>query len=294
MVDSRPKTPASTEARLRDSFAELTRAERQLAAHILNNYPVSALGTVTSLAQGAGVSGPTVIRLVQKLGFSGYPEFQAALREEIGDRLASPLAKREKWADGAPTEHILDRFAQAVVANLGATLDQIDHAGFDAVADLLADPKRRVYLMGGRITHAVAGYLAAVLGVMRGDVVLLSDMSKTWPPALLDMSKGDVLVVFDIRRYEASVAQVAELARERGAEVVLITDRWISPAAAHASHLLPCHIEVPSAWDSNVPLLMLVEALIAAVQNRNWDETRARLTRMEELYDRTQFFRRGR
>lgn len=285
---------ATAEERIRAALPDLTRAERQLAAHMLHNFPVAALGPVTTLARGAGVSGPTVVRLVQKLGFSGYPEFQALLRDEIGEKLASPLAKRDKWTASAPDQHILNRFAGTVVANLEATLGQIDHAGFDAVADLIADPERRIYMMGGRITHAIADYFCSVLTVMREDVVLMSDMSNTWPPALLNMGERDVLIVFDIRRYETSVLKVAELAREQGAEVVLITDRWISPAAAHASHLMPCHIEVPSAWDSTVSLLFLVEALLAAVQSRNWEETKARLTRMEALYERTEFFRRGR
>jgi len=288
------RQPATTEDRIRAALPELTRAERQLAAHMLNNFPVAVLGSVTALARGAGVSGPTAVRLVQKLGFSGYPEFQALVREEVGEKLASPLAKRAKWGASTPDQHILNRFAATVVANLEATLGQLDHAGFDAIADLLADPNRRVYMMGGRITHAIADYFCTVLTVMREDVSLLSDMSNTWPPALLNMGKGDVVVIFDIRRYETSVLTVAELARERGAEVVLITDRWISPAAAHASHLVPCHIEVPSAWDSNVSLLFVVEALLAAVQSRNWEETKSRLTRMEELYERTEFFRRGR
>ena len=39
-----------------------------------------------------------------------------------------------------------------------------------------------------------------------------------------------------------------------------------STADAHARHVLPCHIEAPSAWDSNATLLVLVETLLAAVQ----------------------------
>lgn len=284
----------NTEARLRTALPGLTRAERQLAAHMLNNYPVSVLGSVASLARGAGVSGPTVVRLVQKLGYSGYPEFQTQLREEVGEKLASPIAKRDKWASEAASAHILSSFAAKAVENINATLGQIDQAGFDVVAEMLADPQRRIYMMGGRLTHAIADYFTTALKVMRGDVTLLSNMPNTWPPALLDMRPGDVLVVFDIRRYEQTVLQVVEMAREQGAEVVLVTDRWVSPAASHAQHLMPCHIEAPSAWDSLTSLMMLVEALMAAVQQSNWDETSQRLTRMEALYARTHLFRRAR
>lgn len=282
----------STESRLRAALPGLTRAERQLAAHMLGNYPVSVLASVASLARGAGVSAPTVVRLVQKLGYSGYPEFQSQLREELGEKLASPITKRDKWAGSAGNDHVLNSFTTQVVENLNATLGQIDRPGFDRVAALLGDPQRRIHMMGGRLTQPIADYFTTALKVMRGDVALLSHMPNTWPPALLDMREGDVLVVFDIRRYEQTVLQVVELAREQGAEVVLITDRWVSPAASFAQHLMPCHIEVPSAWDSLASLMVLVEALLAAVQQRNWDDTADRLQRMEALYSRTQLFRR--
>lgn len=284
----------SVEDRLRMALPDLTRAERQLATHILKNYPVAALGSITVLAKAAEVSTPTVVRLCQKLGFKGYPDAQNALRGEVEAMLLSPLAKHDRWAGGVPDTHILNRFADAVVGNLQATLGQIDHAEFDNAARLLADPDRAVFAIGGRITHALADYFVTLLKVVRPQVTLLSDMSNTWPPAMLDMRRGDVLLVLDVRRYENSVLQLVELAVEQGAEVVLVTDRWVSPAAAHAKHTLAAHIEAPSAWDSMVSLTVLIETLLAAVQTLNRDVTEARLKRMEALYDRSRFFRRSR
>ncbi|MFZ0097924.1 MAG: MurR/RpiR family transcriptional regulator [Gemmobacter sp.] len=282
------------EEQLRAALPDLTRAERQLATHVLTHYPVAALGSITVLARSAEVSTPTVVRLCQKLGFKGYPDLQSSLRTEVEAMLVSPLAKHDRWAGGAPDTHILNRFADAVVQNLQATLRQIDHAEFDAAARLLADPARAVYVIGGRITHALADYFVTLMKVVRPQVTLLSGLSNTWPPALLDMKAGDVLVVFDIRRYENSVLQLVELAVEQGAEVILVTDRWVSPAAVHARHTLVAHIEAPSAWDSTVSITVLVETLLASVQTLTWAETEARLKRLEALYDRSRFFRRSR
>ncbi|MFT4149183.1 MAG: MurR/RpiR family transcriptional regulator [Paracoccaceae bacterium] len=289
-MDAKP----GMEDALRAALPDLTRAERQLATHVLRHFPVAALGSITALAKAAEVSTPTVVRLVQKLGYKGYPDYQSALRSEVEAMLISPLAKHDRWAGGVPDSHILNRFADAVVANLSATLGQIDHAEFDAAARLLADPARAVFAMGGRITHAMADYFVSLMQVVRPEVTLLSDMSNTWPPALVDMKPGDVLLVFDIRRYENSVLQLVELAAEQGAEVVLITDRWVSPAAQHARHTFAAHVEAPSAWDSTVSVLVLVETLLAAVQDLAWDVTEARMKRMESLYDRSRFFRRYR
>ncbi|MEO0915707.1 MAG: RpiR family transcriptional regulator, partial [Pseudomonadota bacterium] len=85
--------------KLQDQTVDLTRAERQLSDVILRNYPVSGLGTITSLAEAADVSTPTVARLVQKLGFAGFPEFQRGLRKELDEKISSPLTKRENWVD---------------------------------------------------------------------------------------------------------------------------------------------------------------------------------------------------
>ncbi|MDH5529650.1 MAG: MurR/RpiR family transcriptional regulator [Paracoccaceae bacterium] len=287
-------TQLTIEQRIRAGFESLTRSERQLAQHITRNYPVAALGSITALAKGAEVSTPTVVRLVQKLGFKGYTDFQVSIRAEVEERLISPLIKHDRWAEGVPDTHILNRFADAVVGNLQATLSQIDHADFDAVAGLLADKNRKVFAMGGRITHAMADYFVTHMKVIRQGVTLISDMSNAWPPALIDMEAGDVLLAFDIRRYENNVLQLVEIAMDQGAEVVLITDQWVSPAAARARYRLSAHIEAPSAWDSTVAIQVLVETLLAAVQTLTWDDTQARMNRLEELYDRSRFFRRSR
>lgn len=287
------KARATVEQQIKSAFDGLTRAERQLASHITRNYPVAALGSITALAKGADVSTPTVVRLVQKLGYKGYPDFQATVRSEVEERLISPLTKHDRWADGAPQTHVLNRFADAVVGNLQATLSQIDHADFDAIAALMADPNRKIYAMGGRITHAIADYFTTHMKIMRQNVSLISDSASAWPPALIDMAPGDVLLALDIRRYENNVLQVVDIAASRGAEVVLITDQWVSPAAASARYRLSAHIEAPSAWDSTVAIQVLIETLLAAIQTTTWDETQARMRTLEDIYAQARLFRRG-
>jgi DNA-binding MurR/RpiR family transcriptional regulator len=265
-----------------------------VAAHLRRNSPVAGLASIPARARAAGVTSPTVARVVAKLAFRGYPEFQAAWRGLVEEQLFTPLAKHVRWGGAAPDGHILNRFAAAVAGNLQATLGQIDPAEFDATAALLADPSRRIFASGGRITHATADYLVTHLGLIRPGVTLIADAATGWPPALLEMRQGDVLIAFDIRRYENAVLSLVELAAGEGAEVVLFTDQWISPAARHARATFAAHVEAPSAWDSTSVLLVLVETLLAAVQALTHDETRSRMAQLEALYDKSRLFRRGR
>jgi len=277
--------------RLRGHADGLTRSERQLSDVILQNYPVSGLGTITSLAETAGVSTPTVARLIQKLGFPGFADFQHELRRELDETISSPLIKREKWADNAPDEHILNRFTKAVIDNIGQTLTEVATEDFDQACELISDPERRVFVVGGRITRTLADYFFLHLQVTRERVTHITSNSNAWPHYLLEVKAGDVIVIFDIRRYENSTQRLAELAGERKAKIVLFTDQWSSPIAPLADVTFSNRISVPSAWDSSISLMLLSEILLAKVQEHHWENTRERMEALEEMFDRTRLFR---
>ncbi|SFT55556.1 MurR/RpiR family transcriptional regulator [Sedimentitalea nanhaiensis] len=285
------ETSETIAERLQHAFDSLTRAERQLTDSLLQNYPVSGLSSITRVAQNAEVSTPTVVRMVQKLGFSGFPAFQAALRDELEAKISDPISKRNTWADNAPEAHILNRFTDAVIGNIRQTLTQIDLETFERCCALLADPARRVYVVGGRITRSLAEHFFLHMQVLRADVTHIQSISNAWPHYLLDVKAGDVVVIFDVRRYENSTLKLAEMARERGAQIVLFTDQWRSPVHELADCTFSGRIVVPSAWDSSVTLMLLLETVIADVQERTWDVTRDRMEALEEMFDRTRFFR---
>ncbi|NQW01855.1 MAG: MurR/RpiR family transcriptional regulator [Rhodospirillales bacterium] len=284
--------PSETIAeRLYRYFDALTRAERQLADLILENYPVSGLGSITTVAENAGVSTPTVARMVQKLGYTGFPEFQAELRRELEAKISDPIAKRDSWAEKAPDGHILNRFTDAVIGNIRQSLAQLETETFDQSCRLLAAPQRAVYIVGGRITRALADYFFLHMQVIRSGVTHIQSNSNTWPHYLLDVREGDVLVIFDVRRYENSTLKLAEMGARQGAKIILFTDQWRSPVSKYADHCLSSRIIVPSAWDSSVVTLLFLETVIAAVQELMWDETRLRMEALEDMFDQTRMFR---
>lgn len=277
--------------RIQARLEKLTRAERQLAHAILENYPASGLGPIASLARDADVSTPTVARMVQKLGFKGYPEFQADLREELKAKVSGPIAKHDTWAEGAPEGHMLNRFTEAVIDNIRHSLGQIDTGDFDAACAQLADRSSRLHIVGGRITHTMAEYLFLHMQMIRADVIHIQSTSNAWPHYLLDVKDGDTFVIFDVRRYESNTLKLAEMARSRGARIILFTDQWRSPIHALADICFSSRIVVPSAWDSAATTLLLVETIIAAVQDLSWEDTKDRMQTLEDMFDQTKLFR---
>lgn len=276
---------------IRQHYPALTQSERKFANALLENYPAAGLASITIVADNAGVSTPTVARMVQKLGFKGYPPFHKALLHELKAKGSGPTQRRESWAPEAPDTHLLNRFAQAVTHNVGQTFANIETATFDQAVNQLADVDQRLYIIGGRITHALADYAFTHFQAVRPAVTHMTVSSGTWPHYVLDMQPGETLLIFDVRRYETNLQRLAELVAERGVHIVLITDQWASPVAAVADFTFNCWVEIPSGWDSNLSTMMLLEAMIAAVQEQRWPETRDRYEKLDELFDMTRLFR---
>ncbi len=275
--------PAFSVAELiRRHLGAMTPNERRAARRLLADYPVAGLETTSRFGAAANVSAPTVLRMIAKLGFGSYGAFQDALREELAARLETPLTK---GGDFSGDNH-LARFAEASIANIRQTVANVATGEFDAVVALLADRGRPVHVIGGRFTDSIADYFVAHLRVLRPGVRRITGGPMNWLDQLLDIGKRDVVVIFDIRRYSDDLARLAEKAAGRRATVALFTDQWLSPASRHARHVLPAHVVAPSVWDSSSGLLLLVEALLAALATEFGPAVRQRLTTVEKMRDR--------
>lgn len=273
--------------RLREGLEVFSNTERHVAHQLLAEYPVAGLQSATDLARAVGVSTPTVLRLVSRLGFTSYLDFQRSLREELSAQLSSPLAKQAKKPAGRrkKPQSTQAGFAEAVMQNIQETFANLPGAEFEAVVRLLADPRLRLHLIGGRFTDALAQYLSVQLRILRPGVMHIQNQEANWRDQLIDMGKRDVLLVFDIRRYQPGLMRLAQAAAVRQVRVVLLTDQWLSPIMRVATHVLSARVAVPSVWDSSVALMALSEALLAEVSRSGWEKSRRRIRELEDLRD---------
>ncbi|MEM8753910.1 MAG: SIS domain-containing protein [Pseudomonadota bacterium] len=133
--------------------------------------------------------------------------------------------------------------------------------------------------MGGRVSDNIARHLAFHFGLARPNVFHMSRDPELWPEYLLRMKAGDILVVFDFRRYEAALETLAAKAvGDRKAQVVIVTDKWLSPINRTAAEVLAVPVETGTIWDSYAAAMAVSEALAARVAGEDWNKTRARIT----------------
>ena len=265
----------------------LTPTERKPAQRLLANYPVAGLETVARFAADAGVSGPTVLRFISKLGYGGYAEFQQSLRNEFQAQLESPLTKRSKTAPRrGRAKDRLDHFSANIHSNIEETFSLLSRKDFDAVVRLLADTARPVHLLGGRFTDPLAAYFFQHLRALRPRAYRIEGQPIAWAEYLLDMDQRDLLLVFDVRRYQADLETFAARAAQRGVRIVLFTDQWLSPIARVATHVFAVRIDIRTSWDSAAATLALVEAIITELSELHWPRIRKRIEALEDLQER--------
>lgn len=272
--------------RLRAELPSLSQREARAARHLVANYPLAGLKTVAEFAEQSGVSTATVLRLVRRLGFSVYSDFQDSLRRHLEVTLQSPLLRfsQHEAADAEAPSHFLGQFT----ANLAARIAELDRvvptSEFDKVVALLSEERRDIHFLGGRYSSNSAAYVADLLSAVRGKVQVVSGQTQRWPQHLLDMGRNSVLVVFDVRRYQQDVAEFAHKAATRqGASVVLFTDIWQSPISRVARHVLPFPVESPSVFDMLALGMALGEALVGATAARMGRDGKSRMERLETL-----------
>jgi len=267
---------------IRREADNLTASERKIANAVMADYPYGALQTIQELAERTGVSAPSITRFVSKIGFAGYQEFQRQLIGELREGSRSPLDLKatERLGGGDFLADYAHR-AAAIVDNMASSVSQEQ---FDRIVELLSDPSRAVFLLGGRISDSIARLLSQHLRQIRPRVQHLPSNQEDWPDHVMSMRKQDVVLLFDFRRYQPDLAMLAErIALKRRATIVLVTDKWMSPIARHSDHVVALQIENDTAWDTAICAVTFIEALIVKVSEADWPATRARIETWDTL-----------
>ncbi|MDS1113412.1 hypothetical protein RD149_06490 [Gordonia westfalica] len=159
MTDSTEPLEGTVAQRIRQVRGSLAPGEVRVVAALTDGYPTAGLVPIAQLAGEAKVSAPTVLRLVSKLGFSGYGAFQEALRDEVQTRLFSPVTVYPTSDDSDPErlgrstgDSALADAAVLYTEGVRATVNNLSKDDLAAAVAALADTDRRVMLMGGRFT----------------------------------------------------------------------------------------------------------------------------------------------
>src|SRR4051794_1715060 len=250
---------------IRQRFDEFSRSQKDVGQYIVDHLEEVAFHTAEELARRANTSSSTVVRFAQALGFEGFPELQAAARDEYR-RL------RENGATAEPSAQPLfpidqTEFEAALAAdhaNAEETARRVDRDEVVATVDLLSRAER-IVLVGTDQMAFFASYLRHLLMLLDLRAEVVASPSREGLARLGRIDENTVLVGFSAGRPHPLVVRAVKLARNRRAATIAIADATLSEVAKLADHKLYYSSNSPAYVRSHSALLSLVQALAYGV-----------------------------
>jgi DNA-binding MurR/RpiR family transcriptional regulator len=250
---------------IRQRFDEFSRSQKDVGQYIVDHLEEAAFHTAEELARRANTSSSTVVRFAQALGFEGFPELQAAARDEY----------RRAREDGTATELIsaplfpIDQteFEGALAAdhaNLADTARKVDRDEVAAVVDLISHSDR-IVLCGTDQMAFFASYLRHLLMLLDLHAEVVASPSQDNLSRLGRINDKTVMIGFSAGRPHPLVVRAMKLARNRHAATIAIADATLSEVAKLADHRLYYSSNSPAFVRSHSALLGVIQALAYGV-----------------------------
>lgn len=249
--------------RIELNIKKLSKGQKKIANFIEEHYDRAAFMTASKLGATVGVSESTVVRFATELGYEGYPKLQKAMQEMIRDKLTS-VQRIDVTSARIGDNDVLETIMNQDIDKIRRTLEETSREDFNEAVSSIVNA-RRIYIFGVRSTASLAQLLGYYFGLIFDNVRVITDTSKTHTyEQLFRIGKEDVMIGISFPRYSTMAVEAMSLARDRGANVIAITDSMVSPLVATSDEVLVARSDMASVVDSLVAPLSLVNALIVA------------------------------
>jgi DNA-binding MurR/RpiR family transcriptional regulator len=266
---SRAGTSALTlSAEIRQRFDEFSRSQKDVGQYIVDHLDEAAFQTAEELARRASTSSSTVVRFAQALGFEGFPELQAAARDEY--RRVRETAPQNGGSDVlAPPLFPIDQtdFEAALAAdhtNLEDTARKIDRDEVAAAVELISRAER-IVLCGTDQMAFFASYQRHLLMLLDLRCEVVASPSQEGLARLGRIDENTLVIGFSAGRPHPLVVRAMKLARHRKAATIAIADATLSEVAKLAGQRLYYSSNGPAYVRSHTALLSLIQALAYGV-----------------------------
>lgn len=217
--------PRTVGPRIRMLLPELTPSEARVAELMLRSAIDDPL-PLKQVAADADISEAMVVKTAKRLGFSGFRELRAALsayKKQPNVDLHEDLGEHDS------AEVIVQKVFRTAIQALEETLTILDMNGFRRAADLIHNAKQLdFYGLGGsvQIARDVAHKFLRI-----GIRALVLDDTHMMAMSAALLQPSDVVIAFSHSGSTTGVLEATQIAHDKGASVIALTNYESSPLA---------------------------------------------------------------
>jgi DNA-binding MurR/RpiR family transcriptional regulator len=251
--------------RLSLSYASLSPQLQRAALVVLDNPNDVAVNSMRTLATRAKVSPPTMLRLAQRMGFQNYEDFRDVFKRSVatqgyGDRADNLRRSTDKEGIAA----LVDATAVAAEAAFERFHDPMFSRDIERVADLIIAAERRFVLASGASFGQGISF-QYVCRMALPDILLVNGFGIRAIDDIASVRAKDIVLAISTAPYSSRTVEAAIFAKQRGAEIVAVTDNRASPVAKLASASIIIKTTGPHYFPSMISLNATLEILSAVI-----------------------------
>lgn len=269
-------------------YPKLSKSQKVIANYILEHYDKAAFMNASLLGESVNVSESTVVRFASALGYSGYPKLQNDLQEFIKTKLTTVQRL------GLPNNHIsqgsiISDVIKSDIENIQLTLNELNEEEFFEIGNVLKKAKK-IYILGFRTTTILTDFLGFYLNLILENVTVVSYGISDIYEQLINVSSEDVVIGISFPRYSSITKQILEFTKEKGAQIIAITDSDLSPLIELSDYKLIARSNMISFVDSLVAPLSLMNALIVSLGMGEKEKITKTFEDLENIWERYEIY----
>lgn len=210
--------------KIENSIPSLSKSERVVANYIIENPEQVVYLSVAALADICCVSDPTVVRMCQKLGFSGYQSLKLAMAAAVVS--PSQTVHEDVTADDN-MQAVTEKVFQSAIYALQFTRDTLDVRAMEESAQLLLSA-RKILIFGMGASGPIAADLHHKLLRLGLNATVYTD-AHLQAIACSYLTAQDVVFAVSHSGSSKAVVDSASIAKKHGAKVITLTSSGKSP-----------------------------------------------------------------
>ena len=267
---------------------KLTKAQERIADYFIRNPEKVGMSSSMEVAKAIGVSDASITRFARAIGYEGFTDLKNDLYNHMVEQATGGInslslserynANQERFGSQVSKEAYMDLLRY----DLERTMQQNSDQQLEQAITMLLQAKHR-YIAGFRSCRGIAGRFAWLLQYLLPHIVLMEEEGSRAIGNLMDIGEKDCLVLFSVSRYYKEDRKLAQLAKQKGVRVCLVTNNAVSPLTALGDVVLLAETQHMSFFNSAVSMDFLLEYMVAAIAQSRSDVYRKNMEERDAL-----------
>jgi DNA-binding MurR/RpiR family transcriptional regulator len=272
--------------RILAALPQLSKKHNKIARFILDHQDVVVFASASEVGIKTDTSAATVVRFCQALGYEGYLELRAAIRERVTSQWTAVQHFEERLTRPIADEDLVTRVFATDIHNIERTATVTADDRLQAAAAEIRRA-RQTLIVGSGLAAVLVEFLGHSLQMIDLTVRRVTGGEVPLAMALAFLRPEDVVFGISFRRNPRDVVNAIQEARTVGAKSIGITDSELSPVNQLVDYSFVAVMGGVAHSSSPVAVVSLLNAFIAALSLGAPEQTARSLHQVDSAYRRS-------